>query len=186
MKQLFITSFFVLLILKSQGQVTKGNWLVGGNAIFSSAHYKSDATADANLLTIGINPKIGHFFIDKFAVGLMANYSFSHTKISSSSQNFTTFTFGPYLRYYFLSPKSRVNILGETGYQYGIEKGSGNNDYKTNGVSFAAGPVVYFNSTVGIEFTIGYSVLKYINYNNTNNYLQIAIGLQVHLEKLGH
>ena len=54
--------------------------------------------------------------------------------------------------------------------------------YKINSFSFAAGPVLYFNSSVGLEFLVGYSTVKYLHIEGSDNTLQAVIGLQVHLE----
>lgn len=191
MKKNSLTVLFSLFLFMSiNGQVTKNNWLVGGNINFSSSKYRGDATVNQNRSTILIGPKIGYFILDKFATGLLLNYQNDKTKspgTSSPSQNVSSFGIGPFLRYYFLKPGQIANIFFETSYQYGTSKsntGNGNiSKYNTNNFSFSGGPVVYFNTTVGIEFTIGYLSSKYINYNDHSNHILIGLGLQIHLEK---
>lgn len=93
---------------------------------------------------------------------------------------------GPFIRYYFLKPENRANILVESSYQYQFRKDiSPGSDSKLSANIFmiSAGPVIYFNSSVGVEFTIGYSSQKYSGITGSNNTIQTSIGLQVHLQK---
>jgi hypothetical protein len=46
-----------------------------------------------------------------------------------------------------------------------------------------AGPVIFLNSSVGVEFTIGYSSTHIKGNNDNNNVFQTGIGFQIHLEK---
>ncbi len=51
-------------------QITKGNWLVGGNATFSRLKNSSTASAQFKQTNFEIRPLLGYFLKDKFAVGL--------------------------------------------------------------------------------------------------------------------
>jgi hypothetical protein len=94
-----------------------------------------------------------------------------------------------------LPTEKPFNILVDGSYQYGIERISTANPtanqplntaitkYNKNTFAFAAGPVIYFNPAVGLEFLIGYSTEKYIHYEGANNTFQVGLGLQVHLGK---
>lgn len=110
---------------------------------------------------------------------------------SGGYSNTTWFDIGSFLRYYFLPTDNQINLFSEVNYNYGIENthpGKGNR----SSYSFNAGPVVYFNSSVGIEFTIGYNSSKSISYGLNSskddytvkmNSFQVGLGLQIHLEK---
>jgi hypothetical protein len=63
-------------------------------------------------------------------------------------------------------------------YQYGFSA-----NYKMNTLAINAGPVIYLNKAVGLEFLLGYSTTKFVKYDGWNSSLQLGIGLQVHLEK---
>jgi hypothetical protein len=156
-------------------QLDKGTWLVGGSASFasnnrelrSSVQYQS---ADETQLTI--SPAVGYFLADKFAAGLATSFVWSKINygdvfdpngnliaISRSYSNEKTFSVGPFARYYFLEKERTFNILAQASYQYSLYSfrpftGSG---YRFSAV---AGPVVYFNSSVGMEFLIGYGSTK--------------------------
>ena len=193
---LFLLS--ILTIKYSTGQITKHNWLVGGTGFFNSTTYNNDAGVPGRKIsTIQLTPDIGYFIADKFAAGLKLGFSSSRNTISgqNSLTKNTTYSFGPFVRYYFLPTDKQLNLLIDGSYQYGIERGGGASapsgqplnfsitQYEKNTFSISAGPVVYFNSSVGLEFLIGYTTSKYVKYNGNNNTILVGIGLQVHLEK---
>jgi hypothetical protein len=98
MKTLF---FFIVLThsLTLNAQITKGHWLVGGDASFLSSKTESEIngnTSETSFLII--TPNIGYFFIDKLAVGLDLQFSFVDPGKSVNSQSYG---FNPFLRYYF-------------------------------------------------------------------------------------
>ena len=47
----------------------------------------------------------------------------------------------------------------------------------------SGGPVVYFNTSVGIEFTLGWSYEKAIEDKSSAQSFLMGLGLQVHLER---
>ncbi|MGN6614669.1 MAG: hypothetical protein ACTHKC_06475 [Candidatus Nitrosocosmicus sp.] len=185
----------ILLILISftfyhgNSQITKDNWLVGGNGSFLFNNTNT-GTNDAKTTTINIAPDIGYFFIDKFAGGLRLSFYNNHIKfIGTTNNNFTTFSnynIGPFVRYYFLPVDNPYNILTEISYQFGNEKIETTNstgNTSTNIISFSAGPVNYFNSSVGIEFLLNYSSTGTTGNKGRANSIGLSIGLQIHLEK---
>jgi hypothetical protein len=48
---------------------------------------------------------------------------------------------------------------------------------------FSGGPVIYFNSSVGLEFTGNYRIDRVHDTKTSAKTFFIAIGFQVHLEK---
>jgi hypothetical protein len=198
MKKNILFILAVSMIKISSGQLTKQNWLVGGNGIFNSTTYNNSAGIPGQKMTnIQLTPNIGYFITDKFATGL--KLSFGSVRFRIEGQNNltknTTYSFGPFVRYYLLPIKKQFNILIDGSYQYGIERSGGGSapigqplefsitQYKKNTFSISAGPVLYFNSHVGLEFLIGYTTSKYVKFSGNNNTLLVGIGLQVHLEK---
>jgi hypothetical protein len=195
---LFILSPFILKL--SSAQITKHNWLVGGTGLFSSTTFYSRAGGIGERQTqINISPNIGYFLADKFAAGLRLGYSNNRYKqLNTPNYNlskYITYSVGPFLRYYFLPTDKQFNLLVDGSYQYGNERGGGvvstGSDpvdfdltkYQKHTFSFAAGPIIYFNSSVGLEFLAAYTTSKYANITGRNNTFQFGIGLQVHLEK---
>lgn len=179
----------------ANAQITKGNWMVGGNAGFSATKYKSEASPNTNITIIKVEPDIGYFLLDKLAAGLKLGYNNTRNKLNGdmtySVGKTITYNFGPFIRYYLLTPDNPFNILIDGSYQHGINRGKGFSSggdpdwtrYTTNTFSVNGGPVLYFNSSVGLEFLIGYSIEKYKDHNGNNGAFHIGIGFQIHLEK---
>ena len=183
MKKLTFVVIFVGFLFISKAQITKGNWLVGGNGNFSIIKILDETTHYLQL-----TPNIGYFFFDKFAAGLEPSYVYNIGKSEGTNSIAKTmgFYFGPFVRYYLLSTDKPYNILVEASYQHGWETKADRyikTSYSLNNFSFAAGPVIYFNSSVGLEFLVGYAQSKYTGETFHDSRLQVGIGLQVHLEK---
>ncbi len=176
-KLLFIATLF--FTVAANAQITKGNWMVGGDASFFNSNVK-----DENGQTLGssngirIYPNIGYFFLTKFVAGINGNFNYG--KPSGGSSN-TGFGGGPFVRYYFLKPEQRVNVLVEANYNYFISKTQGFDSANGSSYRFKTGPVIYFNSSVGLELTLNYGSSKFNS--NTSNDFNIALGFQIHLEK---
>lgn len=164
-----------------KSQITKGNWLVGGNATFYILQNSSTASAQYKQTEIDIRPFIGYFLKDRFAIGVDPSLAFASNNVLNTN---TIITIGPFFRCYFLDPDNRVNLFAETGYDYGsiTGKGQGKGQH-LNTFLFSGGPVIYFNTSVGLEFIITYSTTKVVGFSGNNNKIQFGIGFQIHLEK---
>ena len=176
---LILLCFF--LFTKAKGQITKGNWLVGGNANFSSIKSQTQSmSSTSNVINLKVSPNIGKFLFDKLAVGIKANVEHTDASFNLSETKQTFYAFGPFVRYYFLSSDNQVNIFSEPSYQHFIfNPGTG----LANNYSLILGSVIFFNSSVGIEFTTGYSITKNKKSDLTYKTLQLGLGFQIHLEK---
>ncbi|MGN6540899.1 MAG: outer membrane beta-barrel protein [Ginsengibacter sp.] len=177
----------ILLILISfsfyhgNSQITKDNWLVGGNASFSQLQSASTSAAKYKQTNFQITPLVGYFLKDKFAVGLNPSFTYVSNNVGSTS---TIINIGPFVRYYFLNPENTINLFAETGYAYGSITGKGQEKGQhLNTFSFSGGPVVYFNTSVGLEFILSYSTTKVKSFSGANNEIKFGIGFQIHLEK---
>ena len=155
----------------------------------------------ATYFNYAVTPNIGYFLYDRFVGGLKIGVS--HNKenygdlineripvASGGYSNMTWFDVGPFLRYYFLKTENQVNLFTEGNYIFGAASTKPGKGQRTS-YSFFAGPVVYFNSSVGLEFKIGYikykSTLFGLNssdddFSSKNGQFQIGLGLQAHLE----
>lgn len=184
-----ITLFFFMvfgMISTSNGQITKGNWLVGGSGSFNSTTAEGNSngiTTTSKGSSIQINPNVGYFVSDKFAVGLNPYVSFGNPE--GSNNNSFGFGIGPFARYYFLKADKSINVFSHIGYNYG--KGYRNSESVNDSNNFVvkAGPVLYFNDSVGLELTLDYNISN-INYNSSTTDFKtfsIGLGFQIHLEK---
>ena len=164
-------------------QITKNNWLVGGNGRFSSQIEDLNGI-DVRGLTIGVSPIVGYFFIDKFAGGIRSSLDYNKIKFNGGTSKSTQIGIGPFLRYYFLNPSNRINILTETSYQYQhLNSNNGSDPEKNNVFTFSAGPVIYFNTSVGIEFLLNYEIFNNKGSTTSAKTFYLNIGFQIHLEK---
>lgn len=185
MKTKIIFAVAVFFVANSYAQITKGNWLVGGNGEFQREK-TTFPTGEITSSYLSLSPKIGHFIFDRFAIGLHSNYSKTVTKSNNIKSTISTFGFGPFLRYYLLnSEKNRsLNLIVEGKGAYNVQNNksaSSKSDFLS--YTFLTGPVIFFNSSVGVEFLLGYKGFKELKYEAKNSGLYLNIGLQVSLER---
>ena len=199
------TIFFLLLSFSAKSQLNKGTWLVGGSGGFSSGKETfvnnstntSISNTNSTNTNIGISTNIGYFIIDKLAVGLSPYYGLAKSSTylqdgtPEATSNTVHYEIGPFVKYYFLDSEKPFNFFVETSYQLGIIRDGyflGNPAQgSVNNFSISCGPVIYFNSSVGLEFAVGYDRYKESVFSIGPNYittsLQISIGFQIHLTK---
>jgi len=192
MKKIFFSLLLTIFFLAAKSQLTKNNWLVGGTGSFYT--YKdyfssSTYTSEAKYTQIDISPLIGYFVVDKLAFGLQPTFSSIRGKVTTSGglrTNVRRYLIGPFGRYYLLEKDKPFNILTHISYQYGIQTIDGEKEGTTNTFSALVGPVIYFNTSVGIEFLLGYNSSKVdveSAFKEIKKGFQIAVGFQIHLEK---
>jgi len=183
----------VFFVSASYAQITKGNWLVGGSGSLRSTNTTNSSpntSTSSKRLDITISPSIGNFIMDKFALGLKAGYNKYKEEGSGSnglSTNTNRYSFGPFARYYFLEKEKHYNILLESSYQFGIYS-FGATKGNSSLFNTSIGPVIYFNSSIGLEFLFGYYNFKETirqsgDFVSKQNGIQMSLGLQVHLDK---
>ncbi len=94
---------------------------------------------------------------------------------------------GPFIRYYFLNINNRVNVFSDASAQYSFitskSTGSIENKFKSIDYSIFVGSVIFLNSSVGLEFLLGYNNSKALDIDSRGEALQLRVGLQIHLEK---
>ncbi|NJO24599.1 MAG: porin family protein [Bacteroidia bacterium] len=107
----------VVLSLAAKSQITKNNWMLGGVINYSSIHRNSENYGPSQVgYRFNINPNVGYFVADKFAVGLKAGINKDGVKPPGTStyNKYSDFNIGPYIRYYFLnSEKMSIYFLKE-------------------------------------------------------------------------
>ena len=194
MKKTLFALLCSTFVFSAKSQITKGNWLVGGTGNFLSSKnsYSSPTfSSSSDRVDIKISPSVGYFIGDKLGVGLRPSFTKSQGVVNGSGGNINTnenrVEFGPFVRYYFLQTDKQYNILTDFSYQYGLywftpTKGN------INTFSASAGSVIFFNSSVGLEFLLGYYIRKEVikaneEYTTKQKGFQVGIGLQIHLEK---
>lgn len=202
MKRKVLFVFALVSFYFCNGQLTQGNWLVGGTSQFSLYQnkntnlYPTAYEQTSQGFNITASPNIGYFIKDRFALGLRPSLIWEKGKggdaiapdgtVFGSGGRLTQIRFvvGPFGRYYLLDAEKDYNILVEASYQYGVGSPKPINE-RISIFSASIGPVIYLNSAVGIEFLLGYQntiVNAPDYYRNNRNTLQLNIGLQIHLE----
>lgn len=177
MKALF---FFLVLTcsLSLNAQITKGNWLVGGDISFSYSKSKPKAAVDSEALDIDISPNIGYFMWDNFAIGSKLNFYLNRHKSDKGTSSYNSFLVSPFLKFYFLSEEKLLNPFIETSYRFSLTDNNNSNE-----VSAKGGIAIFLNNSVAYEIS-----LNYVNSITKNQYagshtLLLGIGIQVHLKK---
>jgi hypothetical protein len=189
--KLFILLLFITISSQTFSQLTKNTWLVGGNAKFYSynSEYSSPTyNSTAKYTQIDLSAPLGYFIADKVALGIKPTFSSNKGEVTSAGggkTNVQRYLVGPFGRYYWLNKDQQYNIVTDASYQFGFF-GGGLLNGSLSTFSASAGPVIYFNTTVGVEFLLGYSYSKEDVKDGSNEVrkgFQIGIGLQIHLEK---
>jgi hypothetical protein len=154
----------------SQAQITKANWMMGGNGGFTYAKTTSPGYTDSGGTTLYLNPNMGYFFIDKLAVGASVPLIFS--------KGFNSYGFAPFVRYYFLEKEKPINIFSEVS--YGLRRSSQN--FQSDDFNIKAGTVFFLNTSVGFEVAIIYAK-QFNNSNFKTTGVSLGVGFQIHLER---
>jgi hypothetical protein len=193
-----ISTLLVALAFSASAQFSKGTIFVGptlGTNSYQSAsdnlNYSSGnnntRSASSKTYTLTIGPQLGVFITDHLVLGASVNYSLSSKStttntvltnsnlLTANAKTYTsTFTAGPFLRYYYFKTLSKnmfyTQLNGTLGTGSGGSSGSGNNNitstYQSNGTingifSWNAGGSVglthFFNDFVGMDIAVGYS-----------------------------
>jgi hypothetical protein len=195
-KHFAVSILFLLSTTISFSQLDKGVWIVGGSGSFSA--YNRDYVTPAYTVVyknvdITISPSVGYFIIDKLALGFRPSYLLQKSEdrgstgtASGGRGNFSSFEIGAFGRWYFLNKNNNYNLVSDISYNYGFQSNFGSNTGHSSSFKFLTGPVIYFNSSIGIELLVGYNRSKILNNDKTSNLnkgLLTTIGFQIHLEK---
>jgi hypothetical protein len=86
----------------------------------------------------------------------------------------------------FSEKDNNYNIVSDISYHYGLQTNMGTNTGHSNSIKALVGPVLYFNSVIGVELLVGYSSRRefYDNgYKYFNKGFLTTVGFQIHLKK---
>jgi len=188
MKLLLFLSLPLILTNTAMSQINKGQFLVGGNMSFESIKNTSEYGPSRKTTNYYVLPNFGWFITSKFVGGLRLNITI-YTEKEPVKFHQTNFSFSPFLRYYLLPKKQQVNILVDASYINSRTKNRIQtypmSTQRTYGYSISAGPSVFLNQHVALEFLLGYKQTKLKDAgDNKNSTFNTSLGLQVHLGKL--
>lgn len=184
---LTVITLFLLFFGKANAQITKGNWMVGGNASFSynrteNKNINNNSGTNINYVEVGIysislEPNVGYFVKDKLATGIKIDYTNGFNEGGGLRFDEMNLGISPFVRYYLLEKEKMYNIFLEPSFYYFTSKNLGN----SSGYGLKAGFVFFLNSSVGAETVLSYNRTSNESFNNNNVYF--GFGIQVHLEK---
>ena len=169
-------------------QINKGQFLVGGNMSFESIKNTSEYGPSRKTANYYVLPDFGWFIVSKFVGGLRLNITI-YTEKEPVRFYQSNFSLSPFLRYYLLSKKQKVNILVDASYINSKTKNRVQTyalgTQRTNGYNVSAGPSIFLNEHVALEFLLRYTQTKVkLAGDNKNSTFNTSLGLQVHLGKL--
>jgi hypothetical protein len=179
MKTLFLlSSLFLTHVIHAQ--ITKSYWLVGGSGSFSSTgNNRVGGNKESRVQVAG---DIGYFVVDKLALGLKPGFFRLKNRGDFGVIKVNTYNIGPFVRYYFLSPEKALNLFTELGYDFGKNTSNNLESRSFNEFLGTAGVAAFFNSSVALEFTLGYSSFGYNTSGRTNSVLA-GIGFHYHCKR---
>jgi hypothetical protein len=177
-KQTLVLVFLIASFLGT-AQITKGNFLVGGNGSFSYTKTdNSGSTQATKAYDITLAPNFGYFFIDKLASGIRIDFFYTQFESGDFKSKIDNTKLGPFIRYYFLNSGKNLNLFIEPSFTFNI---SGNLN-RTATSELKAGMVYFLNSVVGFETTLSYAISNFEN-TPSGKSLFLGLGFQIHLEK---
>jgi hypothetical protein len=184
MKKAIVLLIAILITTSIHAQIDKGYWLLGGSASYSQHKYNLH---NGKLTQSVFTPRVAYFVIDNLAAGLLIDYEIntSYMEGQVSSSKTTQLKAGPFIRYYLLKNKSHLNVFAEGNVSFGKINQKGFDAADIFQFMFAAGPVVYFNSSVALELSIGYrsSEIKFSPVSTKIESILFSVGFNVHLTK---
>lgn len=171
-----------ILSLAARGQITRGNWMVGGDASFSldHTHYENDELPTDHGYRALISPGVGYFLTDKLAAGLKTDFSFQpYQNATGPTETRYTLIAGPFLRYYFLPAENIINIFGGAAYEHRFRLPYG---ISSNIYSVFGGPAFFINSSVAAELLAQFEYSK-DQENGKIRIFGLNAGFQIYLKK---
>jgi hypothetical protein len=185
----------------SFSQINKGQWLMGGNASFSSSKgyviESGSPTGSTNgkSTTLQLSPNAGYFITDKLAAGARVSLTSFETKSPNDVFDIssTQVSLSPFVRYYFLPKTEKLNLFADAGYAYGRSKNtskvsipgtpSSNSTSKgtSNGYYISVGPAIFLNPNTALELTLSYNYNKLKDLDNTGKSFLVGVGFQINL-----
>jgi hypothetical protein len=159
----FLGSFFAV-----NAQIEKGTVMVGGNLGLKTGEGNSE---------FSLNPNIGFFVANNFAIGGHANYS--SRELGTTKVN--EFGIGPFARYYFGVTSTKPFLVTEFDFLSNTTK-VGDQKISTSGTGFLFGMgfAAFINETVAVEGVTGYNYAKYKNADGAGGFA-MRFGFQIYL-----
>ncbi|HTM92341.1 MAG TPA: outer membrane beta-barrel protein, partial [Flavisolibacter sp.] len=161
--RIYLLLLFLFSFQFSFAQLEKKTWLLGGNASFEQSEYQGTAASKSSELEVSLNT--GYFFWNKLAVGLRGSLNNFVSKFpdypnapgTERRVRATTWSTGPFVRYYFLAQDKPVNLFADASGQYYHSTNNSNNfTGKSWATTAAAGAAFFLNKVLALELLMAY------------------------------
>jgi hypothetical protein len=191
---LFCSLFFIQSV---NGQIQKGNWLVGGSGGFSFDNQNTSnfptnngsSSVNSKTSTFLLNSNVGYFILDRLVIGVNPNLHLWNSKLNytnspnlnnGSNNKGSSIGLGLFSRYYFLNNNEKYNFIGEVS--YGLDKYTDEDTYLKK-TSISIGPVLFLNKNTSLDFLLNYTNRnkKYTNNKIVNDIISFNVGFQIYL-----
>jgi len=162
--------FLLMCSVKAFSQTEKGAVLLGGALSFQTT---------SNNSSFVLNPNIGFFPANNFALGLTTSYNYSKQGNIKSNQ----LGIGPFLRYYVGKTQTKPFITTEAGYLYNKVE-TPLLESSTNGFGFLIGLgfAAFINETVAVEGLTGYNYSDFSDASSAGGFT-MRFGFQLYFNK---
>ena len=165
--QKILACSLVLLSTLAFGQTEKKSVYAGGGFALRTGEGSSQ---------FSLNPTIGYFFADNFALG--GTVSYDGQKLGAVTNN--SFGIGPFARYYFGKTATKPFAVTEFDFLSTTAKQANASTIKTNGTRFLIGLgfAAFINETVAVEGITGYSYANFKDADGSGGFvLRLGFGL---------
>ena len=185
---------FTLLLLQIAitstlfSQTKKGQFLIGGAINFESVNEDYSINETHKSSNFFVSPSVGYFIINNLATGLRMSFDSYDSKSNNLETKFSSTSILPFVRYYVLPIRKKVNAFVDVSYIHKKTRWSSfnNSPYyeKSKGYQVSAGPSIFLTDQVALEFTLGFKHTKSDGVQPKNsNTVSSGFGLQIHLGK---
>jgi len=182
MKKIYFTTILMVFVTAGFSQTQKNSWLLGGNLDFTATSQTANGQG-GNSTVFALNPLVGYFPANNFAVILNTNYISESYKTDGSPNSFSdhSLNIGPLVRYYFPASESVKFYVGG-----GVSFGSMSGEHSTTW-QLQAGPAFFITHAVALEFNINYQSTHFtsdgFDYATIQSQFGMGVGFMIYLGK---
>ncbi len=173
MKKIALVFLVMAGTFTAMAQTEKNDWMIGGTFRINTSDNNTEIT---------LAPNAGIFVVDNLAIG--GNFSLGYSK--SGNNKYTSFSVGPFARYYFTTESQTVRPILHGNFNYLSTKTKiGSSASSTNtGTSFfvGGGAAAFISSSVSLDILAGYARTKYSDYDGSGGFA-LSVGFQVYINK---
>lgn len=203
-KVIFVLSLFLTGWGLNGQFMQSGDFLMGSTVGFSATSSQISQSSAVGggektprSVQVNLNPNIGYFLLDDFALGIGMDYTYSFQRDADNNRRTDSdFLFGPFMRYY-LPVQESMAFFGVLDFGFGNSSNenlllAGNESVSSNIFAVGMGPgfTILSSNSIGIEAIFKYNFarskfdtelagIKTSTTTNTNQF-DISLGVQLY------